>query len=124
MRKGYPCTSILLVVERNTPCTFILLVVERVHSARLHYILLLVERVTPCASILQVAEMYTSYTSILLAVERDTPCASILLREEVFMEGPLEPNMGPSLAVVLLSTFESTNARFSSFPLKKLLSWE
>ncbi len=39
------------------------------------------------------------------------------------MEGPLEPNMGPSLADVLLCTFESTNAGFSSFPLRKLLSW-
>ncbi len=46
------------------------------------------------------------------------------LREEVFMEGPLEPNMGPSLADVLLCTFESTNAGFSSFLLRKLLSWE
>jgi hypothetical protein len=45
-------------------------------------------------------------------------------REEVFMEGPLEPNMGPSLADVLLYTFESTSAGFSSFPLRKLLSWE
>ena len=45
-------------------------------------------------------------------------------REEVFMEGPLEPNMGPSLADVLLCTFESTNAGFSSFPLRKLLSWK
>ncbi len=45
-------------------------------------------------------------------------------REEVFMEGPLEPNMGPSLADVPLCTFESTNAGFSSFPLRKLLSWE
>jgi hypothetical protein len=45
-------------------------------------------------------------------------------REEVFMEGPLEPNMGPSLADVLLCTFESTNAGFSSFPLRKPLSWE
>jgi hypothetical protein len=35
------------------------------------------------------------------------------------MEGPLEPNMGPSLADVMLCTFESTNAGFSSFPLKK-----
>jgi hypothetical protein len=35
------------------------------------------------------------------------------IREEVFMEGPLEPNMGPSLADVLLCTFESTNAGFS-----------
>jgi hypothetical protein len=26
------------------------------------------------------------------------------------MEGPIEPNMGPSLADVLLCTFESTNA--------------
>jgi hypothetical protein len=43
-------------------------------------------------------------------------------REEVFMEGPLEPNMGPSLADVMLCTFESTNAGFSSFPLRKLLS--
>jgi hypothetical protein len=42
-------------------------------------------------------------------------------REEVFMEGPMEPNMGPSLADVLLCTFESTNAGFSSFPVKKLL---
>jgi hypothetical protein len=38
------------------------------------------------------------------------------------MEGPLEPNTGLSLADVLLCTFESTNAGFSSFPLKKLLS--
>jgi hypothetical protein len=30
------------------------------------------------------------------------------------MEGPLEPNMGPSLADVLLCTFESTNAGFPS----------
>jgi hypothetical protein len=43
-------------------------------------------------------------------------------REEVFMEGPIEPNMGPSLADVLLCTFESTNAGVSSFPVKKLLS--
>ena len=42
--------------------------------------------------------------------------------EEVFMEGPLGPNMGPSLADVLLSTFESTNAGFPSFPVMKLLS--
>jgi hypothetical protein len=26
----------------------------------------------------------------------------VLTREEVFMEGPIEPNMGPSLADVLL----------------------
>jgi hypothetical protein len=45
-------------------------------------------------------------------------------REEVFMEGPLEPSMGPSLADVLLCTFESTNAGFSLFPFRKLLSWE
>ncbi len=45
-------------------------------------------------------------------------------REEVFMEGPLEPNMGPSLADVLLCTFQSTNTGFSSFPVRKLLSWE
>jgi hypothetical protein len=32
------------------------------------------------------------------------------LREVVFMERPLEPNLGPSLADVLLSTFGSTNA--------------
>jgi hypothetical protein len=43
-------------------------------------------------------------------------------REEVFMEGPLEPNMGPSLADVLLCTFYSTNTGFSSFPVRKLLS--
>jgi hypothetical protein len=33
-------------------------------------------------------------------------------REEVFLEGFLEPNMGPSLADVLLCTFGSTNAGF------------
>ena len=44
------------------------------------------------------------------------------IREEVFMEGPIEPNMGPSLADVLLCTFESTNAGFSSFSVRKLLS--
>ncbi len=37
------------------------------------------------------------------------------------VEGPIEPNMGPSLADVLLCTFESTNAGFSSFPVRKLL---
>jgi hypothetical protein len=42
-------------------------------------------------------------------------------REEVFMEGPIEPNTGPSLADVLLCTFESTNAGFSPFPVRKLL---
>ena len=42
----------------------------------------------------------------------------VQLREEVFMEGPLEPNMGPFLADVLLCTFESTNAGFSSFPVR------
>ncbi len=35
------------------------------------------------------------------------------------MEGPIEPNMGPSLADVLLCTLESTKAGFSSFPVKK-----
>jgi hypothetical protein len=45
-------------------------------------------------------------------------------REEVFMEGPIDPNMGPSLADVLLCTFASTNAGFSSFPVRKLLSRE
>ncbi len=48
----------------------------------------------------------------------------VRIREEVFMEGPLAPNMEPSLADVLLCTFESTNAGFSSFPLRKLLFWE
>jgi hypothetical protein len=43
-------------------------------------------------------------------------------REEVFMEGPIEPNMGPSLADVLLCTLESPNAGFSSFHVRKLLS--
>jgi hypothetical protein len=53
------------------------------------------------------------------------PCwQEVNTREEVFMEGPLEPNMGPSLADVLLCTFESTNTGFSSFPLSKVLSWE
>jgi hypothetical protein len=42
-------------------------------------------------------------------------------REEVFMEKPIEPNMGPSLADVLWCTFKSTNAGFSSFHVKKLL---
>ncbi len=43
-------------------------------------------------------------------------------REVGYMERPLELNMGPSLADVLLCTFESTNAGFSSFPVRKLLS--
>ncbi len=46
----------------------------------------------------------------------------VCTREEVFMEGPLEPIMGPSLADVLLCTFQSTNAGFSSLPVRKLLS--
>ncbi len=46
----------------------------------------------------------------------------VVIREEVFMERPIEPNMGPSLADVLLCTFKSTNAGFSSFPLRKLRS--
>ncbi len=33
-------------------------------------------------------------------------------REEIFMEWPKEPNMEPSLAYVLLCTYESTNAGF------------
>ncbi len=49
-------------------------------------------------------------------------CERVIYREEVFMEGPLEPNMGPSLSDVLLCTFLSTNAGFSSFPVRKLLS--
>ncbi len=47
---------------------------------------------------------------------------TIVFREVVYMERPIEPNMGPSLADVLLCTFESTNAGFSSFPVRKLLS--
>jgi hypothetical protein len=35
------------------------------------------------------------------------------------MERPLEPNTGPSLADVLLCTFQSTNAGFSSFPFEE-----
>jgi hypothetical protein len=46
----------------------------------------------------------------------------VLLREVVYMERPIEPKMRPSLADVLLSTLESTNAGFSSFSVKKLLS--
>ncbi len=54
---------------------------------------------------------------------RDESCLpDISAREEVFMEGPIQPNMGPSLADVLLCTLESTNAGFSSFPVRKLLS--
>ncbi len=47
---------------------------------------------------------------------------SVCTREVVYMERPLKPNMEPSLADVLLCTFESTNAGFSSFPVRKLLS--
>ncbi len=43
-------------------------------------------------------------------------------REVVYMERLIEPNMGPSLADVLLCAFESTNVGFSSFPVRKLLS--
>jgi hypothetical protein len=39
-------------------------------------------------------------------------------REVVYMERPIEPNMGPSLADVLLCTFESTNAGFLHFLLE------
>ncbi len=46
---------------------------------------------------------------------------SVGTREEVLMEGPIERNMGPSLADVLLCTFENTNAGFSSFCLRKFL---
>ncbi len=35
-------------------------------------------------------------------------------REEVIMEGPIEPNMGPSLADGMLCTFESTGAVYSN----------
>jgi hypothetical protein len=45
-------------------------------------------------------------------------------REVGYIERPIEPNMGPSLADVLLCTFESPNAGFSSFPVRKLLSDE
>ncbi len=38
------------------------------------------------------------------------------------MERPIEQKEGPSLADVLLCRFESTNAGFSSFPVRKLLS--
>ncbi len=48
----------------------------------------------------------------------------MLLREVVYMERPIQPKMGPSLADVLLCTFASTNAWFSSFPVRKLLSCE
>jgi hypothetical protein len=36
---------------------------------------------------------------------------------------PIEPNDGQSGADVLLCTFESTNAGFSSFPVREDLSW-
>jgi hypothetical protein len=36
--------------------------------------------------------------------------------------GAIEPNMGSSLADVLLCTFVSTNAGFSPFPVKKFLA--
>ncbi len=35
------------------------------------------------------------------------------------MERPIEPKMGPSLADVLLCTFESINAGFSSFSVRE-----
>jgi hypothetical protein len=46
----------------------------------------------------------------------------LFTREVVYIERPIELNMGPSLADVLLYTLESTNAGFSSFPVRKLLS--
>jgi hypothetical protein len=48
--------------------------------------------------------------------------AVVANREVVYMERPIEPNMGPLLADVLLCTYESINAGFSSFPVRKLLS--
>jgi hypothetical protein len=38
------------------------------------------------------------------------------------MERPIEPNEGPSGAYVLLYMFETTNAGFSSYPVRKVLS--
>jgi hypothetical protein len=61
---------------------------------------------------------------LLYATYMDNTAFTVQSREEVFMEGPIEPNMGPSLADVLLCTLESTNAGFSSFPVRKLLSRE
>jgi hypothetical protein len=46
----------------------------------------------------------------------------LFTREVVYMERPIELNMGPSLADVLLCTFESNNAGFFSCPVRKLLS--
>jgi hypothetical protein len=46
----------------------------------------------------------------------------VSIREVVYMEcmeKPIEPKMGPSLADVLLCTFESTNAGFSTFPVRR-----
>ncbi len=65
-----------------------------------------------------------SWTQCRTKLTKYTSCSTKIYssREVVFMERPLEPNMGPSLADVLLCTFESTNAGFSSFPVKKLLS--
>ncbi len=37
------------------------------------------------------------------------------------VEKPIEPKMGPSLADVLLCTFESTYTGFSSFPVRRRL---
>jgi hypothetical protein len=52
----------------------------------------------------------------------DDAVAGAKTKEVVYMERPIDPKMGPSLADVLLCTFESTNAGFSSFPVSKLLS--
>jgi hypothetical protein len=70
-----------------------------------------------------IVNVFSDYLADFLLISEPN-VGMVQTKEEVFMEGPLEPNMGPSLADVLLCTFESTNAGVSSFPLRKLLSWE
>ena len=78
-----------------------------------------------CCVHLYACILSTSFTSVSIFSVWCYSSVSISMietREEVFMEGPIEPNTGPSLADVLLCTFESTNAGFSSFPVRELLS--
>ncbi len=71
------------------------------------------------SSVLYICKYYVVKT---LSIPAYFYIAVVGAREVVFMEGPLGPNMGPSLADVMLCTFASTNAGFSSFSVRKLLS--
>jgi hypothetical protein len=58
--------------------------------------------------------MYTYTVKLYIREGPDTFVLELVVRhrEEVFMEGPIEPNMGPSLADVLLCTCRVFRGKF------------